>query len=278
MCSRRSFFTAHLVTLYPCFVAMPKRKSLVQQAIDDDPESKRARLQRVLNVRSTTRRSLSEILASVTGKPVRQAELTLVGQARFETMATTLSMARKGGGDSVEWELCNPNLLMSRLVSESSILQGWFAEALSRFPSSPDSPWRLLVGFDEFVPGNKLKLQNSRKCMNLVFSFVELGSALSCDLAWFSPVSVRTSVIHDVDGGWSCMLKEYLKLQLLSPNGLHNGVALDLGRGRVVAIHARLHQTLSDGEGLRMALDWMGHASTKPCFRHYNVFRKTATR
>ena len=36
------------------------------------------------------------------------------------------------------------------------------------------------MGYDEFVPGNKLNLQNHRKCMNLSFSFEELGSAITC--------------------------------------------------------------------------------------------------
>ena len=31
---------------------------------------------------------------------------------------------------------------------------------------------------------------------------------------------------------------------------------------------------LSDGDGLRIALEWMGQGSTKPCFRHRNVLRK----
>ena len=72
------------------------------------------------------------------------------------------------------------------------------------------------------------------------------------------------------------MLKEYLKLQMLSPGGLGTaeGVALDLGGGQVACLHAKVHMLVSDGDGLRMGLDWMGHASSKPCWRHYNVLRK----
>ena len=34
----------------------------------------------------------------------------------------------------------------------------------------------MIVGYDEFVPGNKLQLQSSRMAMNLSFTFLELGS------------------------------------------------------------------------------------------------------
>jgi hypothetical protein len=249
---------------------------MVQEEIDADPDSRRAKLQRIINIRGTTKKSLAEIVEALTGSRPRAEEMVMVGQARFQTMTHTLHMPRDGGGDPVPWELCDPNLLLARLVAESPVLQNWFQSALQQRPCSAEQPWRLLVGFDEFVPGNKLRVDNSRKCMNLSFSFVELGSALSCDLAWFTPVSVRKTVMQQVDGGWSCMLKEYLKLHLLSPGGLESaaGVALDLGGGKVAVLHAKVHQILSDGDGLRIAMDWMGHASTKPCWKHYNVFRK----
>jgi hypothetical protein len=39
-------------------------------------------------------------------------------------------------------------------------------------------------------------------------------------------------------------------------------------------LFARLTNLLSDGDGLRMAFDWKGASSLKPCFKHYNVFKK----
>ena len=50
--------------------------------------------------------------------------------------------------------------------------------------------------------------------------------------------------------------------------------------GQAVVIHgvprlifAKVTNILSDGDGHRMAWDWKGASSLKPCFKHYNVFK-----
>jgi hypothetical protein len=143
-------------------------------------------------------------------------------------------------------------------------------------PPSIEHPWSLIVGFDEFSPGNKLQCDNRRKTMVLSFTFKELGQLALCKaLVWHTPVCLRTSVITQVEGEWSHCLSVYLQRHLLGPCGLAtSGVPVVLADGRPTLIFARLTNLLSDGDGLRMALDWRGHASLKPCFKHYNVFKK----
>jgi hypothetical protein len=114
--------------------------------------------------------------------------------------------------------------------------------------------------------------------MVLSFSFLELGQFALCqNTAWQTPVVVRTSIIGTIDGGWSTMLAVYLKRQLLGPSGLVNaGVPLMLhgDEGQPTLMFAKLEALLSDGQGLAMAFNWKGHGSLKPCFKHYNVFKK----
>ena len=55
--------------------------------------------------------------------------------------------------------------------------------------------------------------------MHLIFSFLELGTGLRSDMCWFMPVSVRHSLIQEAQGGWSAMLRQYLRLHLLSTGG-----------------------------------------------------------
>ena len=70
------------------------------------------------------------------------------------------------------------------------------------------------------------------------------------------------------------MLKRYLMHQLCGPEGITTvGVVVDVGSGPCL-VFAKLSAMLTDGDGWRTALDWKGHASLKPCFRHWNVFRK----
>ena len=243
--------------------------------IESNPDGNRARLQRVLNVGSTSNQALTTIMQGLGFAISRDHHVEDVGQARFEAMSRCVEMPKIGGG-SVTWEFCDPCLLVARLVRESSALQELFRAALVQRPCSKDSPWRLLIGWDEFVPGNKLHVNNTRKCMNLVFSFVEFGTALHSDVVWFTPVCARSSLIKQVTGGWSARLSELLNVLLFSPGSMLDdaGVALDLGGERVGQLFAKPYRLLSDGDGLRIALQWRGHASTKPCWRHWNVLKK----
>ena len=78
--------------------------------------------------------------------------------------------------------------------------------------------------------------------------------------------------MQQVVGGWSRLLRDYIRLQLLSSEcGLiSTGVPLELG-GQLTLLWANLRILLTDGDGHRIALDWNGASSIKPCFRHWNV-------
>ena len=252
-----------------------KRKLRVQAEIDAEPDGKKARLQRMMNVGTTSNKALEKILQEAGLQVAKDHDTVDVGQARFHVLSKSLQLPGVDGR-LVDWEFCDPGLLVSRVVSESVALKRLFAAALQRSPCSHSRPWNLLIGWDEYVPGNKLKTENSRKCMNLVFSFVELGTALHMDVAWFTPVCVRRCLIDDVAGGWSAMLRQFLEHLLFSPGGFYNdaGVALDLGDGIVAQLFARPSRLLSDGDGLKIGLQWMGASATKPCWRHHNVLKK----
>ena len=94
---------------------------------------------------------------------------------RLDAVMRTIEVETDDGG-TWTWPLCQPNLLFATMASESAPFQQLIRESLRASPCSRERPWNLLVGFDEFVPGNKLQLQPSRKAMNLSFTFLELGS------------------------------------------------------------------------------------------------------
>jgi hypothetical protein len=111
--------------------------------------------------------------------------------------------------------------------------------------------------------------------MVMSFSFLELGqTALSHNWSWFTCVALRSQTITKTRGGWSAYLRAFLRIQMLGADGLATGgVPLHIG-GTHTMLYARVANLLSDGDGLRSALDWKGHASMKPCFRHCNIFKK----
>ena len=178
-------------------------------------------------------------------------------------------------GGNFEWEFADPNRLLASIVEHSPGLTAMYADAVRRSPPSMEHPWSLVVGFDEFTPGNKLQSDNRRKCMVLSFTFRELGQSAMCSaIACQTPVVVRETYIKMVAGGWSNLLKLHLQRQLLGPGGLATAGVPVVLNGSVVLIFAKLTNLLSDGDGHRIAFDWKGHASLKPCFKHFNVFKK----
>jgi hypothetical protein len=193
---------------------------------------------------------------------------------RFMSVRCVETLKLTNGG-TFDWEFADPGRLLASMVDHSLALNSLFAEAASRSPPRIDRPWSLVVGFDEFTPGNKLKVDNRRKTMVLSFSFLEFGQvSLSKAIAWQSPVCMRAGLIHQVVGGWSHVLKTYLQRQLLGTGGLAGEGLPLVVNGKPLLLFAKLTNLLSDGDGLRQALDWKGHASLKPCFKHFNVFKK----
>ena len=178
-------------------------------------------------------------------------------------------------GASWTWEFADPNRLLALLVSSSTVLEDVFSQAAKLYPCSKDRPWQLVIGFDEFIPGNKLKTHNERKTMNVSFTFVELGrDAMWHEDLWITPVCVRHTMIAKVASGFSAMLRRYLRLQLLGANGLTtSGVPLML-HGQPFLLFASLRYIIADGEGLKLGLGWKGANAVKPCFKHWNVVSK----
>ena len=169
------------------------------------------------------------------------------------------------------WEYADPNLLLSAALNESTELQRIFADTLARHRNTE---WRLIVGFDEYVPGPQLKPDNKKKGMVLSFSFAELGfQALTQGACWFTPVVLRHSAIAEHTGGWSSLISIFLEEFLVGVRGIKTvGTPINVFNETYV-LRANLRVLLSDTDGLRMALGWRGAASLKPCWRNFNVWK-----
>lgn len=177
--------------------------------------------------------------------------------------------------EDFEWQFLDPNRLVAHMVAASPKLSSAFREALAERACSADSPWHLIVVWDEFVAGNVLSSTNARKTMVLSFSFLELGQEkLWHDECWFSPVAVRSKVISRAQGGWSGMLRAYLNAHLLSATGISTaGLPLMLN-GQPFMLFAKLSHMLADCDGLRLAFEWKGASGLKCCMRHWNVLKR----
>ena len=211
------------------------------------------------------------------GEHISKKKMDDIAHARFNAVRRSISLPLAQGGEHM-WHVADPSMLVAASVRSSETLQDMFAKALQLHPGTPEAPWKLLITWDEFVPGSMLKPNNTRKAMVVNLSFQELGSALHNDRSWWTIAVAKSSILKQVVGGWSRMLRDLLKLVLLSPTGMETvGIPLQL-KGDFVSIHCKVGCLLSDGDGLRLALQWMGSSSLHPCFRHWNVLKKGSAR
>ena len=236
-------------------------------------------LQQLLHTGGVSQQGLSAIIDKlkqgnvpmdgITRENLMTAELAAFEAVRVEERVQLID------GSEWTWELCEPSLLLSRALRASRELQTMYDAA---FVASRSEAWRLAIVFDEFTPGSLHRPDNRRKCMVLGFNFLDLGmDALSQELTWMIPIIARSTKIREVLGGFSHMLKLFLRRLLFGPYGLKTaGVVLNTTRGQQqlnVLLTADLWTILADGDGLRQALDWKGANGIKPCFKHVNVLK-----
>ena len=185
----------------------------------------------------------------------------------FHSIPLKLQRPNKPSQD-FEWKFLDPNKLVAHMVARSPKLSSAFRQAMVERTCSADSPWHLIVVWDELTAGNVLSSTNARKTMVLSFSFIELGQEkLWHEECWFSPVAVRSKIISRAQGGWSGMLRAYLNARLLSTTGISTaGLSLILD-GQPFLLFAKLSHMLADGDGHKLAFEWKGAAGLKCCIR-----------
>ncbi len=69
------------------------------------------------------------------------------------------------------WIILDPCRLLAESVACSLRLQSVIAKALREHPCSMERQWKIVIAFDEFASGNKMKVGNARKSMVLSYSF-----------------------------------------------------------------------------------------------------------
>ena len=238
---------------------------------DTSPQHRSDCLLRLVSSKGVSESALRKVISAISTEQVSRRELQSAVQQRYGLVKHTMRLPGVDV-DEVAIDMIEPKKLLTLVLSENDHMRRWFDEAWGAAPSSQARPWRLLIGWDEFVPGNKQAIQNSRKTMVLNFAFAELGHHLQFDTAWLTPMAIRASVVKQVRGGWSAILRSFLRLLLLGAEGMHVGGIPIIVRGRPQLLFAKVHTLLSDGDGIRQAMEWLGANGLKPCFRHWNVF------
>ena len=168
-----------------------------------------------------------------------------------------------------------PLAMLYHACHESPLFASLMRAALESSPSTPATPWRLIVYSDEISPQNPLNTgKDHRKVHAVYWSFLELGpEALASEQAWFTLAVFRSSVIEKVEGGIGCALR-FLLPYFFGIDGhdvSEGGVCLRLckpegeGPADMRMLFARHSITIGDMVELKEILACKGHAGTKPC-------------
>ena len=178
-------------------------------------------------------------------------------------------------GGSTTMQFYHPVKLMQYVLDHAPKLARHYFEIATRL--GDQWVWKLMLGFDEQTPGNKVNADNKRKNMVCVMNFVEVGhDCLELDDSWFVPLVLRAGFSRTVRGGWSAILRRLLLRLLTGAESIrHSGLLIHCvvhGQPRVVQIKAELHIMLTDGEGLQYALEWNGPNALRPTFNLANVY------
>ena len=84
----------------------------------------------------------------------------------------------------------------------------------------------------------------------------------------------RSSEMEDVHAGWSQALKLLLRKFSMHESGpARGGIPFTVG-DQTYTIHAKVSDIISDGDGHRQGLEWVGAGGLRCCLLHANVFGK----
>ena len=119
---------------------------------------------------------------------------------------------RHHDGSPIRIPYAFPAAYLFSALSCSEPLSSLFSSQMARHPSSPETPWRLVLYSDEVTPGNVLNPNNERKFQAVYFTFLELGThALSREESWFPIMTEYSKVVNRVEGNMSCVFGAIVK-------------------------------------------------------------------
>ena len=162
-------------------------------------------LESLLHVGNVSIKGLAELVCRVRADRGDRSEahirrlLNTANHRIFNELACSVDLPLADCGTPWSWQYADPGALLAKITEASPEVAHAYRRAWDRAPSSPEAPWHLVVAFDEFIPGNKLSCEHSRKSMVLSFSFLELGQELlSAGEFWVTPVVARSAMLHEV--------------------------------------------------------------------------------
>ena len=171
--------------------------------------------------------------------------------------------------------LVNPLSLLYAAYEQGGSMTELIDKAMTDHPPTPDKPWRLLVYFDEVVPGNPIGYANKRKVWVCYFSFAEYGAVhLQNEASWLPCMEIRSNQVDTIAAGISQVCALILKAWFCNPKcDIRNaGIVLKSPTGESHRIFVVMSMLLQDGAAHKYVFHTKGDSGTKFCMLCRNLF------
>ena len=137
------------------------------------------------------------------------------------------------------------------LIEYCDIFRDMLKSFVAWQPSTPTRPWPFVLHFDETVPGDPFRLDQTRKFIVVYGSFRESGLRLKHEALWLPISMLRVSLLKLVIGKWSNAFRVLLRSLFPDEGNLQQGlVALKVENA---VMFVALGNILGDEGGLRQA-------------------------
>jgi len=136
----------------------------------------------------------------------------------------------------------------------------------NRHPCTPENPWHIVMYNDEACPGAVMRQDNRRKVMGFYLTFREYGQqAIHHDAAWFPYAIVRTTIMKQIPGKGSALVKCLMRQLLMSANNVRNGFDVEID-GDAFLIFLVVSNTLYDEAACKASWSIKGATGLVSCF------------
>ena len=227
-----------------------------------------AQVARVLGaLRACPEEDLSEVLSAT------RHDLPRSLNAAVEDLLWHMSVPLADGG-AIDCLVPSFSHMLQRVCQVSPALRSRLWEIWQEEPSTVDKPLSILIYGDEIVPGNVLRLDQSRKLFLLFWSIKEFGPRVlhSVD-AWIPMFAMPTTKLKLIAGGISQCIRFLLRRMFLDEKINTDGVVVCLGEGQHtrVTLHFRIGNFILDGDAQRQMFCAKGAMGKVPCLCCVNV-------
>lgn len=150
----------------------PAKLARLQDLRNRLPQLSQSALSAVLKVA----RDLDELPDAVSTKQIREARnAAVLDNTPYGTLHKTVTLP--GTAKDFQLEIQSPHAALWAAANRSAAFAALLAQTAAKAPPSADAPWRLILYFDEVLPGNIMNHKGARKIWACYWSFVNFGGA-----------------------------------------------------------------------------------------------------